>query len=959
MASGGASWEGWIHKQGSLVPTWKKRYMVLKGRHIAYYDKEASNPRAKEKGTFTLAAVERNPEINHGLTLAGYDGKIMRIYTKTVGEFVLCYNAMTSACSEPEPKAAPMLNRADTSMSYRFERSSSSVNRAVTHSGWLEKEGQNVKSWKKRFFVLSGTDLTYYDRIGGTEKGGGRVVDVTYSYERRNSLTFVLNNDRILNVTADSEADMQNWYSAACGVLGKSTGAIGGASSKPIFNYQSPQSFQGGYGRASSREYDGGYNNGGNSRHYSVGSQGSSYSSSHMGQSPASQPYRMRDASSSSADSNQYDPNSYPSPPATYNPDAAADVWQSKPTSGFPSAASPVYSKPVASVYKADQPVFSKALVDNQAPVSPAFKPVTKPSVVDNQTPVSPPYKPMAKPPVVPVVEAPRASYDPTQAAEHWKAEPAAPSANLQSFLDKYMPADNAPLPVSVAKAPPVPALQPVAPAAPVVAEVAKPVVAPMAPVITPVVASVAPVTKPIVASIPAEAKPVGASSPVVEFSRPPPAVVEVTHNVTHSVTVNQTVVQNVTTVAAPITINVAAPPAPVAAPAQAAPRAVAPAITPVVSPVVTPVTAPVTAPKANPVVAVVAPAPRSVSSDSSYEHVEGASSGNNDDLFEPAHGEDSDSDDGTRAGDDEPVVQPLVQVIPKSDYAPEVRKPAAGPLYVDTAPKEPLWVPSFPERQPSFDADVGADDEPNADTEDDKGVASHPRVPPAVEIVPKSDFAPTVLPPATTSYVPTTERSAEVLRVWAPSFPEATAATATDDAEVYADANDADDADDADDNTDAPRVTPAVHVVEKSDYAPEVRAPAEHPAVAVATAEPLWMPSFPAPPVVAADVAEDEEEEVVEVAHEHVEGRCGVDCEHRVKAHPKAEYVSAPGKAAEDMILPPPKAHYRHLESDQEPAGNLAPLAASSVEPVKGKRDRKNKDKLASDAPKSCCTVM
>ncbi|KDO32273.1 hypothetical protein SPRG_02752 [Saprolegnia parasitica CBS 223.65] len=831
MAS--VAWEGWIYKQGSLMPTWKKRYMVLKGRHIAYYDKEVTNPRAKEKGTFTLAAVERTPAMELGLTLAGYDGKIMHIYTKTVGEFVLCNNAMTAACVEPERKVAPALSRAESSsMSYRHERSPSSANRAVTHSGWLEKEGQNVKSWKKRFFVLSGTDLTYYDRIGGSEKGGGRVVDVSYSYDRRNSLTFTLNNDRILNVTADSESEMQTWYNAACNVLGKAV-----SSGQPIFKFQSPQ-LSTGYGRtSSSSSYD---NNNNSSHNLRAGSQGSSYSG---------QGYMFREASSSSADSNQYDPENYPSPPATYNPDTAAELWQ-KPA-----------AKPVSPVKPPTYP---------PKPVSPAKPPThnqaypPKPTPTHNQAyppkPVSPAYipRPIAEPEVVePVVEVNR-SYNPSAVADVWNvtdpkqvdswveqgkasAPPVAvpaPSANLQSFLDKYMPADDAPPPVitptvtksiDVAK-PAVELPSPVAIESPVASLSTQPIVPPVvsAPVIHPVIHPVIqPVIQPVVQPV---VQPM--VQPVIQPAVQP--VVEVTRTVVQHVTVNQPVVQNVTMVqhvSAPITVNV---------------------VSPVASSTV---------------------AAESSSSDEDYERIDRVSPSSTDSYESPADDEDTTGHD----------VTPLVHVVPKSEYTPEVHKPKPSPLYVDTAPEQPLWAPAIP--QPS------------------------------------------------------------------PHDPETSLDDMRDDA-----------SDKSDEELDAiSHVTPLVEVLPKSEFTPEVHAHVDRPQV-VTKVEPRWTPTMPAPtPVVtvalnSVEVVNTDDHDAV--VSEHVEGRCGIDCEHRVKAMPKSECtpeVHAP--TGNTHILPPPRANYRHNESDLDDGPALAPLQLVPGEPSKLKHERKTKSDDA--APKSCCSVM
>ncbi|KAJ0393412.1 hypothetical protein P43SY_005989 [Pythium insidiosum] len=49
---------GWIYKQGSLVKNWKRRFMVLRGKQLTYYDTDKLTPRVKEKGSFQVITVE-------------------------------------------------------------------------------------------------------------------------------------------------------------------------------------------------------------------------------------------------------------------------------------------------------------------------------------------------------------------------------------------------------------------------------------------------------------------------------------------------------------------------------------------------------------------------------------------------------------------------------------------------------------------------------------------------------------------------------------------------------------------------------------------------------------------------------------------------------------------------------------------------------------------------------------
>ncbi|OQS04370.1 hypothetical protein THRCLA_03379 [Thraustotheca clavata] len=978
-------WEGWIYKQGSLVPSWKKRYMVLKGRNIAYYDKEAQNPRAKEKGTFTLAGIERNPDIKNGLNLAGYDGKLMKIYTKNGNEFMRCYNAMSDACTGPELQAPnPKMLRAESSMSYRTSSSSvprpsasNNVQRTVTHSGWLEKEGQNVKSWKKRFFVLSGTELTYYDRIGGTEKGGGRIVDVSYSYDRRNSLTFILNNDRVLNVAADSEADMQNWYNSACGVLGKAK-TSSATTNQPVFNFQNTQpQYSGsavqlgsqGYGRASSQLYEndqGARSYSGNAspvRNNSV----SSYNSSNLGNSPPGQPYVMRGMSSSSTGSNQ---NEYGSPAISYNPDAAANLWKSN-------------QKPVSPSYG-----------ENSNPIWPGYGQGTTNQAV---SPVNP--RPVSTPPRPPLAPEPvdnNRSYNPGKAAELWNSTPSVPisntpapperkpSANLQAFLNKYMVEEDTSH-------------------------------------------AMEPVIKPTVSEPIAQVEAPAAPQPEVEFVRSAPKPV------LQNVTVNRPVVQQVNVVQ---NINISTP-SPVAqvqvtqpkimSPVNAAPSLIASPVSrpvaqqvaaphPMSLPVVQQVTTPQAAsrpvvqsvaapqPVSLPVIELVASPPATAKAplyyQNSYESDDHEGLGESDFEDVPHHGNndyDSDEDEindrnsndieGDDDDDDEEMnkedfieqyeeedeqdhedhehqsVKPLVEVIPKSEYVPEVHKPASGQLYVSTVPKQPLWTPKMPEHVAPASASLNEMEiyEDIGDHRSSTSTEDAPHVTPAVQVNAKEDFAPACQEPSSTPYIPGHPRDPKELKLWKPVL-----STEHQDKDIVHEhevLNEIQDHESDHDDESKPRVTPLVVVHPKEQYVPSLSPPSETTYVSTSKPEPKWVPTLP--PKQPENYSDDGSYEHVDGAdvvfeeHEEHEGPCSIDCPHRVLAHPKQDYAPEVSKPNRDMILPPPE--YQHSENEHESNGltTLKPMHPETVvASTMSKQDQKSSTK-GMEAPKGCCTIM
>ncbi|RLN45246.1 hypothetical protein BBJ29_002533 [Phytophthora kernoviae] len=72
---------GWVYKQGSLVKNWKKRFMVLRGRQLTYYDTAKVSPTVKAKGSFQVITVELSTDIQNGLLVHGRGGRVLKLYT--------------------------------------------------------------------------------------------------------------------------------------------------------------------------------------------------------------------------------------------------------------------------------------------------------------------------------------------------------------------------------------------------------------------------------------------------------------------------------------------------------------------------------------------------------------------------------------------------------------------------------------------------------------------------------------------------------------------------------------------------------------------------------------------------------------------------------------------------------------------------------------------------------------
>lgn len=226
----GGEHAGWIYKQGSLVKSWKKRFMVLRGKQLTYYDTERLTPRVKEKGSFQVITVELSSDIQNGLIVHGRGGRVLKLYTDAADKTNGWYNAIMDATTGGGVNA-----NANNSHMERYSSFSGSAHSGeldddqldilsrleslpleeaqVQYSGWLTKEGMRVKSWKRRYFTLRGDTLSYFDSadVGSNAKGYGHVRAVEVNGERANSLDIRFDNGRILRVAAESPKSMQEW----------------------------------------------------------------------------------------------------------------------------------------------------------------------------------------------------------------------------------------------------------------------------------------------------------------------------------------------------------------------------------------------------------------------------------------------------------------------------------------------------------------------------------------------------------------------------------------------------------------------------------------------------------------------------------------------------------------------------------------------------------------------------
>lgn len=89
----------------------------------------------------------------------------------------------------------------------------------ITKAGWCVKEGGRIKTKKKRWFVLDGNILHYYEKEGGKEKGSieifkDTVVENDTHYKIQPCFTVKAKNQRVYRIFPNSNDERDDWILA-------------------------------------------------------------------------------------------------------------------------------------------------------------------------------------------------------------------------------------------------------------------------------------------------------------------------------------------------------------------------------------------------------------------------------------------------------------------------------------------------------------------------------------------------------------------------------------------------------------------------------------------------------------------------------------------------------------------------------------------------------------------------
>ncbi|DAZ97957.1 TPA: hypothetical protein N0F65_006382 [Lagenidium giganteum] len=211
-ASQSTTCSGWLHKQGATVKNWKRRYFTLHGTTLNYYKSDSGS-------------LLRSLVID-GVSQVPGSPSYLKIFTKCGRELVIsAYNEedyeMWLTALQNALVAAADVTSVSAASSYDTQSMRSGASRRETpqrlvrsRSGWLEKEGQVFKTWKKRYFTFRNGAMIYYNDAGGVAQGHGLVKGVTKDKTKPLTLCIEMQNGRVLRVTAPSSAEMDGWLQA-------------------------------------------------------------------------------------------------------------------------------------------------------------------------------------------------------------------------------------------------------------------------------------------------------------------------------------------------------------------------------------------------------------------------------------------------------------------------------------------------------------------------------------------------------------------------------------------------------------------------------------------------------------------------------------------------------------------------------------------------------------------------
>lgn len=226
---------GWLWKRGSGFKTWKKRFFVLKQKELVYYEQcvivasaaAASGTRILDldpKGSLLVNDVEESDKTEFGLCIHSPRGRKLLVQADSATTRQEWLSALKRAASGIDLEPASEDGVRDTVSTSSSNDPGSPLGRRRRNSltlhcdksGWLMKKGKNVHTWKKRYFVVKGHEVSYHSKDSQTSPplNSGRISHVEYWSGKQFGLVVTLNSGRELYINTESDEDRSSWLMA-------------------------------------------------------------------------------------------------------------------------------------------------------------------------------------------------------------------------------------------------------------------------------------------------------------------------------------------------------------------------------------------------------------------------------------------------------------------------------------------------------------------------------------------------------------------------------------------------------------------------------------------------------------------------------------------------------------------------------------------------------------------------
>ncbi|KAG7394802.1 hypothetical protein PHYBOEH_004654 [Phytophthora boehmeriae] len=189
------SCEGYLTKRGHLVPSQRMAYYVLNGTSLRHY----ADQQAYRDNQSAMAEVEIR-------SVAPWDGEANGLMFQTVTGNVFYVIADTSG--EQQKWLSTV------------KKSTTNIPEPVACAGYLTKQGHKRKSWKKRYFILRGSTISYYSDYDMANNSKGKplaevlVEDVQRWDGEPFGFMFMTSEQVPYYVYADNDRERNKWMNA-------------------------------------------------------------------------------------------------------------------------------------------------------------------------------------------------------------------------------------------------------------------------------------------------------------------------------------------------------------------------------------------------------------------------------------------------------------------------------------------------------------------------------------------------------------------------------------------------------------------------------------------------------------------------------------------------------------------------------------------------------------------------